>query len=104
MGRRFPADRPQEKRAYSQGKTTGFESRSLLEEGSGAQPCELGEVSKAEKEVSLGGRTTPPPQGRGRPRGKRDGHLEKEVVSWEEAPGLGGDQGVGGLGRGLAWH
>lgn len=77
MGRRFPADRPQEKRAYSQGKTTGFESRSLLEEGSGAQPCELGEVSKAEKEVSLGGRTTPPPKEEGGPGAKGMGTWRK---------------------------
>ena len=35
MGRRFPADRSQEKRVYNQGKTTGFECRSLLKKDLG---------------------------------------------------------------------
>lgn len=71
-------------------------------EGFGAQPCELGEASKAEEGASLGGQT--PCKEGGGPGTEQMGawRLGEEVVPWEGTPGLGGDQGVGDLGRGLA--
>lgn len=55
--RRLPEHRPQEKRAYSQGKTRGLEPKGLLEEGPGAKPGELRKNSRVEEGASLGGQT-----------------------------------------------